>query len=855
MTFRHLGEGEMGMKRMRQTAAWALFLMALYLALAFTTYDPWPASFGTPRPTNLGGGFGLWLSRRFVEPFGVGAYVLCFFLVFIGGLIQARRPIRLHALKLLGLVLAMFTFGAFCQAALPSRHFPSGNLTLGGIIGDVVVLRLDSLLGRTWTLVLMGLGVFGSLLLLTEHLLPDLLTRKSGQQESAKPATSAKRKSRKKAAAAEEVGTNQEAPAEEETPPNAPRRRADRKPAPVAEGAEVDEPVLDDLAAVATAPSVRDRRKKKRIQEELDELPDLLEDEALAEPEEELDPESESRVEEEPEELEETEESLVPAQANPPQIRAAAAPMLRDGIEVIRLAPDPKLKGKEKYELPPLSLLTEPQYLEDRESDEVIQAKAIALEQALLDYGVTAKVEEIERGPVITRYDISIARGTKITKVTSLADEIAMSLGVQRVRIAPVKGRPVLGVEIPNRERETVFLKEIVLAADLRKRKIAIPLFLGKDAAGNPVVEDLATTPHLLIAGRTGAGKSVFVNDLICSILLTRYPEEVRLVMIDPKKVELEVYQDIPHLYTKVESNSKKATKILEWAVNQMEERYELLAAAGVRHMRDYNKMPAKARAVRLEKTYSPGEIEKLPEHLPYIVIIVDEFADLMMVAGKEVEQSIARLAQKARAVGIHVVLATQRPSTDVITGLIKSNLPARIAFQTRVGVDSRTILDRYGAEKLLDKGDMLYLSATSDDPKRIQGPFVSDEEVEKIVAYLREKASPMYTHHLEQVTASTTPEYAIAERDELFEAAVECVLNSGQASASHLQTRMNVGYARARRLVEMMGEAGFVGAAQGAKPREILLTPEKWEEIRAKWTKQPKKTADELVASSSGDE
>ena len=513
--------------------------------------------------------------------------------------------------------------------------------------------------------------------------------------------------------------------------------------------------------------------------------------------------------------------------------RSVVAPVNADGIEVIKLKRDPAMKGAEKYPLPPLSLLAEPTYVATRESDAILKKKAAALEQALVDFKVKARVAEIERGPVITRFDLILERGTKISRVTGLADDLALALGVRRVRIAPVKGKSALGVEIPNKSRETVFLRELAVSEDLTKRKIAIPLFLGKDASGTPIIEDLATTPHLLIAGRTGAGKSVFVNDLILSILLTRYPEECRLIMIDPKKVELEVYQDIPHLLTKVESSAKKANKILEWAVNQKEERYELLAATGVRHLTSYNKLGKKARREKLLRMYPEDEVAKLPEHLPYIVIIVDELADLMMVSGKEVEQSIARLAQKARAVGIHVVLATQRPSTDVITGLIKSNLPARIAFQTRTGIDSRTILDRYGAEKLLDKGDMLYLSSTSDDPRRVQGPFVSDEEVEAVVDYLKKHAGPMYTQNLEQVQSGGGEVASILDQDELFEQAVDVMFASGMASASGLQRRLKVGYARASRLIDLMGDAGIVSEHRGSKAREILMTPEQWEELR----------------------
>jgi S-DNA-T family DNA segregation ATPase FtsK/SpoIIIE len=526
----------------------------------------------------------------------------------------------------------------------------------------------------------------------------------------------------------------------------------------------------------------------------------------------------------------------------PPKIRDLAAPSRADGgsVTVINLLRDPKLKGKEKYDLPPLTLLAEPKYATERETDQELQDKAQGLTVALNDFGVTAEVEEVVRGPVITRYDLKMERGTRISRVTALAEDLAMSLGAERVRIAQVKGKSALGVEIPNKYRETVWLREIALAvSEAQQKKIAIPLFLGKDSSGRPIIEDLATMPHLLVAGRTGAGKSVFINSMILSILLTRYPEEVRLIMIDPKKVELEIYQDIPHLLTRVESDPKKAQAILDWAVQQMEERYALLSCTGVRHLRDYNRMDRGKRTELLKKHYSDGEIEKLPETMPYVVIIVDELADLMMASGRAVEQSIARLAQKARAVGIHVVVATQRPSVDVITGLIKANMPSRIAFQTKSGIDSRTILDSMGAEKLLDKGDMLYSSSASGDaPTRAQGPFVSDDEVHAVVDYLREHAAPLYTHHLIQVGAGELKGAGgdgDEEEDDRFGEAVETVLETKQASASWLQRHLGLGYARASRIVDRMTELGYISGPNGSKPREILITLEQWNAMKGK--------------------
>lgn len=783
-------------RSLRLAAAWTLHGLALLAALAFATYQPEVP--GLAGGGNLAGPPGRWLAAVLVEAFGVGAFGLCFFLLHTAWLLQRSRPIPRPFFRVAALFLGMFFFGAACQTLLPRHLFPVGGVPLGGIIGDVVSARVAGAVGAPGTAALLATGVLGCLVLVSDGRLPGL--RPSGD--------STERRSRLRALAlslqARVAGRTGPATREEEDEEGAPTQ--------------------------TTAPRAgRRARSGQRLPEDPEPEDEL---EATWEEEDSEDPEP---AEEEPGpggEEEDEEPAAEEAPRRPPRIsQSAAAP--GDGIEVIRLTGSPLGRSEPHYEHPPVSLLQEPPEECNTESPESLQRKARHLEEALQDFNIQAQVEEVERGPVVTRFDLSLARGTKISRVTSLSDDLALGLGVRRVRIAPVKGKTALGVEIPNRKRETVYLRELAVTSDIRKRRIAIPLFLGKDTSGHPLVEDLGTTPHLLIAGRTGAGKSVFVNSLVLSILLTRYPEEVRLIMIDPKKVELEVYQGIPHLLTNVVSNPKRAAKLLEWAVDQMEQRYEYLAATGVRHLVSYNRLSKKSRRERLARYYSEDELQRIPDHLPYMVIIVDELADLMMVAGKEVEQAIARLAQKARAVGLHVVLATQRPSTDVITGLIKSNLPARIAFQTRTGIDSRTILDRYGAEKLLDRGDMLYLSSTSDDPRRIQGPFVSDEEVERVVSYLKQHAAPLYTHHLEQVAPRREEARSVMEQDELFEKAVETVLASGQASASFLQRRMQIGYARASRLIDLIGEAGIVSEHRGSKAREILITPEQWEEMR----------------------
>jgi len=835
--------------------AWTIIVFAVWIAVSFTSYVPAEAVGASAKFANLGGTLGRLVAKMFVDAFGAGAFGLPFFMVFAAWRIRTRSKVSAPLVKLFGVILLMLTLGILVEVILPNRALPRSDSPVGGILGAWTAHMVVPHLGRWWSLVFVGISVGGALILATDRFLLEGLASWLGRISPPKT-QAAKVRERTRAAKALEDSTTglaereaaatavAEPGADEEAAKPAARRRAaqpEAKPLGAAEreAAEArDEDVPDFVTSADNdddAPAKRTRRKKAAKPEAVDE-----DGEADASAKDEAGDDEPAGRKNGAAKNDDEDEAAEPAtEPVPPKLVRIrdVTPSKTDarGVTVINLARDPKLKGKEKYDLPPLTLLADPTYAKERESDEELQGKAQHLIQVLADFDIQAEVDEIERGPVITRYDLNLARGTKISRVTGLSDDLGMALGVGRVRIAQVKGKAALGVEIPNRFRETVFLKEIALAAAASgpNAKMAVPLFLGKDSSGNPIIEDLATTPHLLIAGRTGAGKSVFVNSLVLSILLTRYPEEVRVIMIDPKRVELEVYQDIPHLLTRVESDPKKATMILEWAVSQMEERYALLSAVGVRTLPAYNKIGKVARKEMLLKFYSAEEIEKLPDSMPYVVIIVDELADLMMSAGKEVEQAIARLAQKARAVGIHVVLATQRPSTDVITGLIKSNMPARIAFQTRTGIDSRTILDRQGAEKLLDKGDLLYLAATSDDPRRCQGPFVSDDEVNRIVAYLRENATSLYTQSLIQVGAQTAEQSDAGEQDELFEQAVEIVLESKQASTSWIQRQLSVGYARAGRLIDLMAEAGYISGPRGSKPREILITMEQWKELK----------------------
>jgi S-DNA-T family DNA segregation ATPase FtsK/SpoIIIE len=426
-------------------------------------------------------------------------------------------------------------------------------------------------------------------------------------------------------------------------------------------------------------------------------------------------------------------------------------------------------------------------------------------------------------GPAVTQYELRLAESIRVNKVVGFESDLAATLKAVSVRVvAPIPGKDTIGVEVPNAERQKVFMRDL-LDQFGRSEQLAIPLYLGKDVAGNPIVEDLTRMPHLLIAGTTGSGKSVCINTILLSILMTRTPNQVKLILVDPKMVELQSYKNVPHLCCDVVTNMKKAPSVLQWAVDEMENRYALLSAVGVNHIRNYNRLGQQELTKRLQREPDSDRI-----HLPYIVIVIDEFADLMNTAQNEVEELIQRIAQKARSVGIHVILATQRPSSEVITGVIKANLPCQISFKVNRRIDSRVILDANGAEKLLGFGDMLYMPPGGGTLLRAQGTFVADEEMHSVVRYLEEHGmQPEFNPALVQTQSSSRP--SIADSDERYREAVEVVLGQQRGSATLLQRALAVGYTRATRLLELMEQDGLVGPFVGSKSREVLLTLDEW--------------------------
>ena len=487
----------------------------------------------------------------------------------------------------------------------------------------------------------------------------------------------------------------------------------------------------------------------------------------------------------------------------------------------------------EHYEYPPVNLLSKNDKKVTKGGAKMLTDTATKLQKTLYSFGVSAKVENVSVGPAITRYELKPAEGVRVSKIANLADDIALNLAAETIRIeAPIPGKQAVGIEVPNKEKEMVHFREVLESTEFENNKSKLSVALGKDVAGQNIVADIAKMPHALIAGATGSGKSVCINTIITSIIYNAKPSEVKMVMIDPKVVELSVYNGIPHLLIPVVTDPKKAAGALAWAVQEMDNRYNLFAEKGVRDLKGYNAV--------LEK-------EELEGKMPQIVIIVDELADLMMVAAKDVEDSICRLAQKARAAGMHLVIATQRPSVDVITGLIKANVPSRIAFAVSSQVDSRTILDQVGAEKLLGKGDMLYFPAGASKPTRVQGAFVTDGEVEKIVDFVKANGTATYSEDiLETIENNNKSEKEIEEdseddADPFLPEAIETVIEIGTASASLIQRKFKVGYARAARIIDQMEYRGIISGYQGSKPREVLMSKERWEELKMTPAVNPK--------------
>lgn len=519
----------------------------------------------------------------------------------------------------------------------------------------------------------------------------------------------------------------------------------------------------------------------------------------------------------------------VPAETSVPEPANQETTKTEAQKEAVQQPAAPAEPAEKPYVFPPINLLGRDPGNTAGSGILEQQKNGRKLEMTLKSFGVEARVINVSAGPTVTRYEVSPSQGVKVSKIVNLADDIALNLAASGIRIeAPIPGKAAVGIEVPNKETKSVYLRTVLESDAFRKHPSKLAFALGEDITGNPIVTDIAKMPHLLIAGATGSGKSVCINTLITSILYKADPKEVKLLLVDPKVVELSVYNGIPHLLIPVVTDPKKASAALNWAVREMLERYNDFAACGVRDIKGFN-------AMKEEK----GEPEA---KMPQIVIIIDELADLMMAAPGEVEDSICRLAQMARAAGMHLIIATQRPSVDVITGVIKANIPSRLAFAVSSGIDSRTILDMVGAEKLLGKGDMLFYPSGQSKPSRIQGAFVTDKEVEQIVDFLRKSSRPGYTQEMvDQITAVAKTTGGLSEEtDGFFEQAVDLILEKEKASVSMLQRQFRIGYNRAARLMDELERRGMVGPEEGSKPRKVLITRAQWEEMQSPTEENP---------------
>ena len=520
-------------------------------------------------------------------------------------------------------------------------------------------------------------------------------------------------------------------------------------------------------------------------------------------------------------------------QFDPDELRAKMAQMpINFAPKQDNIQAPPREMDLTGYQFPGMDLLEEPEGDFTEAMADIVREQGESLEMAMREYKIEGEVVGIDSGPVITLFEVRLAPGTKVARITAVDSDLARALKAPNIRIVPnMAGKDTVGIEVPNVQKERVRLKELMSADRAKLEKMKLPMFLGKDASGNPLVQDLNAMPHMLIAGTTGSGKSVCMNSIIMSFLFTKRPDELKLVLVDPKMVEMSMFKSIPHLMCPVVTEMNKAAQILEWAVTKMDERYELLAEVGVRDIGSYNSLGWEEIKERLD-VEDEMEAARIPKKLPYLVFVIDELADLMMT-NKEVEGSIVRIAQKARAVGIHLILATQRPQANVVTGLIKSNMPSRVCMKVASGMDSRIVLDAKGGELLLGHGDMLFLSPRSSELVRAQGTLVDDSEIRKTVKFLKTVSQQAFEPQLVQIKDGGDASALDEERDPLFNDAVLVVLDTGRGSVSLLQRRLTIGYSRASRMIEQMEASGILGHHKTAQAREVLISPEEWEAMK----------------------
>jgi DNA segregation ATPase FtsK/SpoIIIE, S-DNA-T family len=772
-------------RRLSEVLGVALFAAALIWLIAIASYEPsdpvWFFSTDVGAPANFVGRVGAFLAEVSFQLLGYGSYLLPAVLAVAGWHYFWCRPMDAVYTKITGAVMVLACTSAFLSLAVGSVDLEPRPLRAGGYVGEFVAGVMTEYLSRMGSLIVILTLLFVAVILATQF--------SFGQFFAVVFKTVVR--------AARSAIDGMRERAEE-------RRKAQRRLEVIAKHVKkgTAPPELLQAAqdrAARPDPPVRTRSAPPQVAEDADE------------------PELSSRPS--------------GPRVTPPVVQKRAKLPLAPPLPL----PDPEPLGRglaerrlSGYTLPPPALLDPPK-AERKVDERELMESARLLEEKCREFAVEGAVVQIHPGPVVTTFEFKPDAGVKYSKVTGLADDLCLAMQAESVLIERIPGKSTVGIQIPNPNREAISLREL-LESDVYQRSTSkLTVALGKTIHGEPFMADLSTMPHLLIAGSTGTGKSVGLNAMLTSILYRATPDDVRLIMIDPKRLELGMYDEIPHLMTPVVVDPKKASNALRWAVREMEERYKTLAAFGVRNIEQYN------RNIRemIENKEVPDGTEP-PRPLAFIVVVVDELADLMMVAGNEVEESIARLAQMARAVGIHLILATQRPSVDVITGLIKANLPARISFRVSSKIDSRTILDGNGAEQLLGRGDMLFLPPASSQKLRLHGPYISEQESARLAGFLRKQGKPVYDESITAEDKQTGPENLEFEKDDLYDEAARIVVEGGQVSISYLQRKLRIGFSRAARLVDMMEAEGLVSPAVGGKPREVLVGRDYFDEVDA---------------------
>jgi S-DNA-T family DNA segregation ATPase FtsK/SpoIIIE len=763
------------------------------LLIALATFDPRdPAPFfkagGEGPSRNFIGPFGAFLAELLVRQlFGVAALLLPLVMGLLGWKLFWCRPIEAPYTKAVGIFTLLLSLTGLFALSFGTVVFEEEPVRAGGAVGELLAGMLVTDFSRTGAYIVAATTLFVALILATQFSFSAVIRTIAGRLlarlRAGQTAWAHYRETRRKDRLRREVIRKHTQPREGEGGHGLPRIRrvkAGAEPEPEATAAGEDDALVD---LPLNAPVVRSPAPSQRA------LPF------------ELGP---------------------PASPNADEEEPPRKPVARRRRRARRTEDVPEVRGD--HIIPPLSILDQAKLSSSIDNDRLFERGRI-LQAKCGEFGVLGTVKEIHPGPVVTTYEFKPDAGVKYSKIVGLADDLALALEAESIRIDRVSGKGNVGIEIPNEKREMIYLRELLESESFRHTSGRLPLPLGKAVNGDACVTDLAAMPHLLIAGATGTGKSVGLNCMIASILLRSTPDDVRMILIDPKRLELGVYDDIPHLLTPVVTDAKIAANVLKWAVTEMERRIRMLASEGVRNIEQFNNI------LRAEKGMQDEETGEELKPLHYIVIVIDELADLMMVSAHEVEEAITRLAQMARAVGIHLILATQRPSVDVITGLIKANFPSRISYRVAARVDSRTILDSIGAEHLLGRGDMLFLPPGSARLTRIHGAYVTEHEIARLTSFLRKQADPDYDDSVGKPEKSAEA-MEVSDRDQLFDEAVRFVVQNGQASTSMLQRRFRIGFSRAGRLVDMMERDGIIGPADGSKPREILVAKDYYETV-----------------------